>query len=140
MEGTEKNGILAVNPLGKTIDQYPLIAAKYPTFYESVFAKFERDREKPFFWKNGKLCQENSTNTFYYRYYCARIKKIPVRRGNRRHNYMCNPLIIYPMLCLMRDYRENAKWSPYRGISQLSCSMQGVSTNNDVGSYISTQC
>jgi hypothetical protein len=33
----------------------PLSEAKYPALYESVFAKFERDLEKPFFWKNGKL-------------------------------------------------------------------------------------
>jgi len=33
----------------------PLEAAKFPALYESVFAKFERDPEKPFFWKNGKL-------------------------------------------------------------------------------------
>ena len=33
----------------------PLEAAKYPALYESVFAKFERDYHKPFFWKNGKL-------------------------------------------------------------------------------------
>jgi hypothetical protein len=29
--------------------------AKYPALYESVFANFEREYEKPFFWKNGKL-------------------------------------------------------------------------------------
>ena len=33
----------------------PLSEAKYPALYESVFAKYERDPEKPFFWKNGKL-------------------------------------------------------------------------------------
>jgi hypothetical protein len=33
----------------------PLEAAKYPALYESVFAKYERDYNKPFFWKNGKL-------------------------------------------------------------------------------------
>jgi hypothetical protein len=33
----------------------PLSEAKYPALYESVFTKFERDPEKPFFWKNGKL-------------------------------------------------------------------------------------
>jgi hypothetical protein len=33
----------------------PLSDAKYPALYESVFTKFERDPEKPFFWKNGKL-------------------------------------------------------------------------------------
>jgi hypothetical protein len=33
----------------------PLKEARYPALYESVFAKFERDYEKPFFWKNGKL-------------------------------------------------------------------------------------
>ena len=33
----------------------PLSYAKYPALYESVFTKFERDLEKPFFWKNGKL-------------------------------------------------------------------------------------
>jgi len=33
----------------------PLEAAKYPALYESVFTKFERDYDKPFFWKNGKL-------------------------------------------------------------------------------------
>ena len=33
----------------------PLTEAKYPALYESVFAKYERDPEKPFFWKNGKL-------------------------------------------------------------------------------------
>lgn len=33
----------------------PLEAAKYPALYESVFAKYERDYDKPFFWKNGKL-------------------------------------------------------------------------------------
>ena len=33
----------------------PLNEAKYPALYESVFTKFERDFDKPFFWKNGKL-------------------------------------------------------------------------------------
>jgi len=33
----------------------PLKDAKYPALYESVFSKYERDFEKPFFWKNGKL-------------------------------------------------------------------------------------
>jgi hypothetical protein len=33
----------------------PLKAAKYPALYESVFAQFEREYEKPFFWKNGQL-------------------------------------------------------------------------------------
>jgi hypothetical protein len=33
----------------------PLSEAKYPALYKSVFANFERDLEKPFFWKNGKL-------------------------------------------------------------------------------------
>jgi hypothetical protein len=33
----------------------PLNEAKYPALYESVFSKFERDFEKPFFWKNGVL-------------------------------------------------------------------------------------
>ena len=33
----------------------PLSEAKFPALYESVFSKFERDPEKPFFWKNGKL-------------------------------------------------------------------------------------
>ena len=33
----------------------PLSEAKYPALYESVFAKYERDGEKPFFWKDGKL-------------------------------------------------------------------------------------
>lgn len=33
----------------------PLTDAKYPALYESVFAKHERDYNKPFFWKNGKL-------------------------------------------------------------------------------------
>jgi hypothetical protein len=33
----------------------PLEAAKYPALYESVFAKYERDYNKQFFWKNGKL-------------------------------------------------------------------------------------
>ncbi len=33
----------------------PLGAAKYPALYESIFAKYERDYDKPFFWKNGKL-------------------------------------------------------------------------------------
>ena len=33
----------------------PLKDAKYPALYESVFANFEREYEKPFFWKNGKL-------------------------------------------------------------------------------------
>lgn len=33
----------------------PLEEAKYPALYESVFAKYERDYEKAFFWKNGKL-------------------------------------------------------------------------------------
>jgi hypothetical protein len=28
----------------------PLEAAKYPALYESVFAQFERDYDKPFFW------------------------------------------------------------------------------------------
>jgi hypothetical protein len=33
----------------------PLSEAKYPALYESVFMKFERDPQKQFFWKNGKL-------------------------------------------------------------------------------------
>ena len=33
----------------------PLEAAKYPALSESVFAKYERDYNKPFFWKNGIL-------------------------------------------------------------------------------------
>ena len=33
----------------------PLNEAKYPALYESVFAKYERNFDKPFFWKNGKL-------------------------------------------------------------------------------------
>ena len=33
----------------------PLEAAKFPALYESVFTKFERDYNKPFFWKNGRL-------------------------------------------------------------------------------------
>jgi len=33
----------------------PLKDAKYPALYESVFTKYERDYDKPFFWKNGFL-------------------------------------------------------------------------------------
>ena len=33
----------------------PLEEAKYPALYESVFTKFERPYDKPFFWRNGKL-------------------------------------------------------------------------------------
>jgi hypothetical protein len=33
----------------------PLEAAKFPALYESVFTKYEREYDKPFFWKNGKL-------------------------------------------------------------------------------------
>jgi len=33
----------------------PLSEARYPALYESVFAKYERPLDKPFFWKNGKL-------------------------------------------------------------------------------------
>jgi len=33
----------------------PLEAAKYPALFESVFAKYERDYNKPFFWKKGIL-------------------------------------------------------------------------------------
>ena len=33
----------------------PLDAAKYPALYESVFANYERNYDKPFFWKSGKL-------------------------------------------------------------------------------------
>jgi hypothetical protein len=33
----------------------PLSEAKYPALYESVFAKYVRPLDKPFFWKNGKL-------------------------------------------------------------------------------------
>jgi len=33
----------------------PLSEAKYPALYESVFTKYERPLDKPFFWKNGKL-------------------------------------------------------------------------------------
>jgi spore maturation protein CgeB len=33
----------------------PLEAAKYPALFESVFAKYERDYDKPFFWKKGVL-------------------------------------------------------------------------------------
>jgi hypothetical protein len=34
----------------------PLEDARYPTLYGSVFTKYERPYEKPFFWKNGELC------------------------------------------------------------------------------------
>ena len=33
----------------------PLSDAKYTALYESVYAKYERPLDKPFFWKNGKL-------------------------------------------------------------------------------------
>lgn len=33
----------------------PLNEAKYPALYESAFAKFERDFDKPFFWREGRL-------------------------------------------------------------------------------------
>jgi hypothetical protein len=33
----------------------PLSVAKYPALYESVFAKYERPIDKPFFWKAGIL-------------------------------------------------------------------------------------
>jgi hypothetical protein len=33
----------------------PLQSAKYPALYENQFVPFERDYEKPFFWKNGQL-------------------------------------------------------------------------------------
>jgi hypothetical protein len=33
----------------------PLEEAKYPALYPSVFNKFSRLPDKPFFWKNGKL-------------------------------------------------------------------------------------
>jgi hypothetical protein len=33
----------------------PLESARYPALYESIFTKYERDYDKPFFWKNGKL-------------------------------------------------------------------------------------
>jgi hypothetical protein len=33
----------------------PLREAKYPALYESVFTKYERDYDKPFFWKNRRL-------------------------------------------------------------------------------------
>ena len=33
----------------------PLNAAKYPKLYPSVFEKYERPYDKPFFWKNGVL-------------------------------------------------------------------------------------
>lgn len=33
----------------------PLNEAKYPALYESVFTRYERPIDKPFFWKNGKL-------------------------------------------------------------------------------------
>jgi len=28
---------------------------KFPALYETVFAKYEREYNKPFFWKNGML-------------------------------------------------------------------------------------
>lgn len=34
----------------------PLEEAKYPALYPSVFNKFSRPPDKPFFWKNGELC------------------------------------------------------------------------------------
>jgi len=37
--------------------------AKYPALYESVFSKYERDPEKPFFWKNGKLYKKQFHTT-----------------------------------------------------------------------------
>jgi len=33
----------------------PLEEAKFPALYSSVFEKYERDYDKPFFWKNGML-------------------------------------------------------------------------------------
>ncbi len=33
----------------------PLESAKYPALFESVFARYERDYNKPFFWKKGIL-------------------------------------------------------------------------------------
>jgi hypothetical protein len=33
----------------------PLSDAKYPALYESVFTRYERPLDKPFFWKDGKL-------------------------------------------------------------------------------------
>jgi len=33
----------------------PLEKANYSTLYPSVFKKFNRPPDKPFFWKNGKL-------------------------------------------------------------------------------------
>jgi hypothetical protein len=41
--------------LEKFMFNIPLDEVRYPALYESVFAKFERDYEKPFFWKNGNL-------------------------------------------------------------------------------------
>lgn len=40
---------------GGAMINIPLREAKYPALYESVFAKYARDPEKPFFWKNGML-------------------------------------------------------------------------------------
>ena len=40
---------------GRFMFNIPLSEAKYPVLYDSVFANYERDPEKSFFWKNGKL-------------------------------------------------------------------------------------
>jgi len=44
-----------MDEIEKFMFNIPLKNAKYPALYESVFANFEREYEKPFFWKNGQL-------------------------------------------------------------------------------------
>ena len=51
----EKQGYPDEVDVEKFMFSISLNEVKYPALYESVFAKFERDFEKPFFWKNGQL-------------------------------------------------------------------------------------
>lgn len=49
----------------------------------------------------------------------------PCVKVNQRHNYMDNPLIIYPMFSLMRDHRDIAKWCPYKRDSAIMVQYTG---------------
>jgi len=55
---TRKMPVFIVIGLGEDLDEMfniPLEEAKYPDLYPSVFNRFSRPPDKPFFWKNGKL-------------------------------------------------------------------------------------
>jgi len=48
-------GLGGIDNNPKKMFNIPLEEARYPTLYPSVFDKFNRPPDKPFFWKNGEL-------------------------------------------------------------------------------------